>query len=154
MTSGETATFSVTGVSGSFWCARIFWRSFQNGMSRIFASSCTSVSRPEPVGRLAGQTTTAVDEDVPDDHAAVAVDDRPPGRLDGVAPQLVLHRRRSVLVRREDLERPQPEEEGAEGDEREAAEDGDAHRHPGSKEIRLLDLRVGREEARERLAGR
>ena len=33
------------------------------------------------------------------------------------------------------------------------AEDGDAHRHPRRKEIRLLDLRIGREEARKRLAG-
>ena len=87
--------------------------------------------------------------DVADDHAAVPVDDRPPGRLDGVAPQLVLDRRGAVLVGREDLQRPEPEEEDAERDERDAAEDGHAHRHPRCEEVRLLDLGIRREEARQ-----
>ena len=141
ITSGETATFSVAGVSGSSWCERISRGASRRDVenARQLRTRCRDPNRwVKP-----GQSTTAVD-------ATLRTITRPfrstivlARRLDPVAAQLVLERGRFVLLGREDLQRPQPEEQHAEGDQRDAAENGHAHRHPRRQQVRLLDLRVG-----------
>ena len=53
----------------------------------------------------------------------------------------------------EDLQRPQPQEEHREDDERDRGEDRDAQGHPRREEVGLLDPRVAREEAAGAVAG-
>ena len=72
------------------------------------------------------QSCTAVPATFDDDHAAVAVEDRPARRLDADEPELVVLRGVQVLVAGEHLQRPEPEEEDREREERERAEDRDA----------------------------
>ena len=85
--------------------------------------------------------------DVRDERASHAVEDRAALRLDRERPDLVVERRLLVLRAREDLQRPEPQEEHREDDERDRREDRDAQRHPRREEVRLLDPRVAREEA-------
>ena len=63
-----------------------------------------------------------------DELAAVAVHDVAARRLDADLAHAVLARLADVLLARQDLQEPQPEEDDREQHEREAAEDGDAHR--------------------------
>ncbi len=111
---------------------------------RVAARAQWQVGRPEHDRRR---------DHVTNERAAVAVDDRAARSLDAVEAKLVLERGCLVLLRRKDLERPQPEEEDAERDQCDATEDGNPHRHARCQQIRLLDLRVGREEARQLLTG-
>ena len=153
--SSWTATRSVTGVSGSFLWSRISLRSSREGHLEEGRERPHLRVAPLPVRQARRPEDDGVRRDVLHEHVPRPVEDRAAGRLDRHRPLLVLQRRRAVLVRGEDLQRPEPEEEDAEDDEREHAEDGDAHRHLRGQEIRLLDLRVGREEAAERpLRGR
>ena len=105
---------------------------------------------PAGVGHVLERRRPHLDErsgHVGDEHVAVPVDDRAALRLEAEAADLVVLRVREVLVARDHLQRPEPEEERAEDDDGEHAEDPQAHRHLGREAVRLLDARVGREEA-------
>ena len=85
--------------------------------------------------------------DVRDDRAAVPVEDRAARRLHPDEAELVVLRGVQVLVSRQHLQRPEAEEEQAEGDEGDRAEDADAQRQGRGEAVRLANSRVGREEA-------
>ena len=85
--------------------------------------------------------------DVVDDHSAVAVEDRAARSLQPDRPQLVALGRSEVRLARQDLQRPEPEEQHREHREREHAEDSDAQREARGQPVRRLDARVGREES-------
>ena len=80
---------------------------------------------------------------VVDDHGSVPVEDRPAESLDPNQPELVVLRGGEVLGPREKLERPEPEEQDAEDQQRGRTQDADAHRQPRRQPVRLLRLRVG-----------
>ncbi len=84
--------------------------------------------------------------DVRDDHAAVAVEDRPARRLLPHEPDLVVLGRGQVLVAREHLERPEPEEEDPEDHEGKGSEDPDPERQRRRQPVGLTGLRIRREE--------
>ena len=77
---------------------------------------------------------------------AVAVEDRPPLRLDANRAQLVVLGGGEVLRAREDLHRPEPEEQGSEDDQRDDAEHADPEGETRRQAVRLLRLRIRREE--------
>ncbi len=85
--------------------------------------------------------------DVGDDRVAVSVEDRAARRLDADRPDLVVLGRGEVGVAGEHLQRPEPEEEEAEDAERERAEDAHPKRELRRQTVRLVRLRVGRQEA-------
>ena len=90
--------------------------------------------------------------DVPDDHLALAVEDRAARRLDPDRAQLVVLGRVEVPLAREHLERPEPEEEHREDRERDDAEHADPDREARRQPVRRADARVGRQEARRGVA--
>ncbi len=85
--------------------------------------------------------------DVRDDDAPVAIENRPPWRLDAYEAQLVVLGRLQVVLAREHLQRPEPEEEDAEHEQRERTEDADSQRERRSEAVWLPCVRVRREEA-------
>ena len=75
---------------------------------------------------------------VADDHPAVAVEDRAARRLDPDRAQLVVLGGVEVLRAREDLQRPEPEEQDCEDDQRDDAEDADPEGEPRRQPVRRL----------------
>ena len=106
--------------------------------------------RLRQVGRveLESRAGTVVDE-----RHAVPVEDHAARRFDADRAQLVVLCDAEVLVACQDLERPQPQEERAEDDERDRAEDRDAERQLRRQTVRLLDPRIRREERAASQAG-
>ena len=85
--------------------------------------------------------------DVRDDDPPAPVEDRPAWRLDADQAELVRLGRVQVLVARQHLQRPEPEEEDDEDDESERAEDRDAQRELRREPVRLAHPRIRRQEA-------
>ena len=85
--------------------------------------------------------------DVDHERPAVHVEDLAARRLDADRANLVVERRLQVLRPGKHLQRPEPEEEDAEGEQRDRAEDPDPQRELRREAVRALDARVGRQEA-------
>ena len=85
--------------------------------------------------------------DVRDDCAAVAIHDRPARRLDPHEAKLIVLRGVQVLVAGEHLERPEPQEEDGEDEQRDAAEYAHPQRQRWRQPVWLAYPRVGREKA-------
>ena len=80
------------------------------------------------------------------EHVAVAVEHWTARRLDPDRAQLVVLRDAQILVARQDLQSPQPEEERTEDEQHDPAEHRDAKRRLRRQPVRLLDPRIRREE--------
>ena len=105
------------------------------------AALLREVADPELHGRA---------RDVVDDHPAAPVEDRAARGLDPDRAQLVSLRIGQVLLTRQNLQRPEPEEEDGEDGEGDDAEDADPEGKSGRQPIRRLDAGIRREEARRR----
>ena len=84
---------------------------------------------------------------VGDDRVSLVVEDRAARGVDAKRAELVVLRRVEVTIAREHLERPEPEEDEPEEAERDRSEDADPERETGCEAVRLLDLRIGGQEA-------
>ena len=91
---------------------------------------------------------------VRDERAAFPVEDRAALRLDRECAQLVVPRSGLVLRAREDLQRPQPEQQHGEDGQRDRGEDRHPQRHAGREQVGLFDPWIGREETVGPVAGR
>ena len=89
---------------------------------------------------------------VPDDHLALAIEDRAARRLDPDRAQLVVLGRVEVARAREHLQRPEPEEQQREDGDRDDPEHADPDREPRRQPVRGADARIGRKEAGRRVA--
>src|SRR5207249_11078678 len=83
---------------------------------------------------------------VRDELLSVAVQDRPPRRLDPDVTKLVVLRRAQKLLAVEDLQRPEPEEQRREDSDRERPHQTDSQCELRRQPVRLLRAWVGREE--------
>ena len=102
-----------------------------------------------PASSSAGRPATARPRarDVLDDDVAVRSSTGPRGASMRSVAHAVVVRDRQVLVAREHLQRPEPQEEDGEHREREKREDRDAERELRRQAVGLLDARVARQEA-------
>src|SRR5207247_1981115 len=85
-------------------------------------------------------------ERVLDEDAAVAVEYEPALRVDRERTHAVVVCLRQILVAREHLEGPEPQEEHREHRQRDEAEHGDAQGELRRQAVRLLDARIARQE--------
>ena len=102
---------------------------------------------PLLLGHVADPELDRRSRHVPDDHLALAIEDRPTRRLDPDRSQLVVLGRVEIARPREHLERPEPEEEQREHGDRDDPEHADPDREPRREPVGGADARIGRKEA-------